>query len=263
MGQAGFTLVEVLIAMVLLAFISLSIYQTTTQIYRRRDILQNEGDFYNGIRLAMGIMDRDVSAIYSPTIILPEKTGTTTAADAQDMQAILSSELGRSTAFWNPAVDKTGIRPSRFVGTETKMTFISISNVRIYRDAPESEFIKVTYELKEDPFRPVDDTNARVLTKTSNPSAFDDDDGRLIKSPDSRERTYPLLQGVKSLKFRYWRQDKERWENDWDSDSQDEKDLIPDKIEVALEVVGPTRLEFKGTYVMRTEIPLNGLVPSF
>jgi prepilin-type N-terminal cleavage/methylation domain-containing protein len=66
---AGFTLIEVLISIVILTFISLGIYQSTTETFHLREILSNEGDFYNSIRLSMNIMQRDISMIYSPTLM--------------------------------------------------------------------------------------------------------------------------------------------------------------------------------------------------
>src|SRR4051812_5370193 len=69
-GTEGFTLIEVLIAMFILGCISLGIYQAMTGTFKLRDSLMAEGEFYNNIRMAMSLMDRDVSVMYSPTIML-------------------------------------------------------------------------------------------------------------------------------------------------------------------------------------------------
>ena len=68
---SGFTLIEVLIAMVLLTVISLAIFQATTTTYHLRDTLLHEGDFHNGIRLAVGILERDFSQLYTPALMIP------------------------------------------------------------------------------------------------------------------------------------------------------------------------------------------------
>jgi prepilin-type N-terminal cleavage/methylation domain-containing protein len=272
--ERGFTLMEVLITMVLLLVISLAIYRATTQTYRLRDILQNEGEFYNGIRLSVGILERDVALIYNPVIMLPKTpkasdpfgagNGQLTPDEAQELQELQGSDAGRSTTYWSGAVDKTGVRPSRFVGSDTKMTFVSVSHIRIYKDAPESEFLKVKFELVPDRAEGAD--GAQVLMRTVNPGAFDDNDERLVKSSLSRstQHVYPLLRGIKKLKYRYLHKtpDKEEWLNAWDSDTQDLKNLYPDMIEVSLEVDGPYRFHFEGTYHFRPEIPLHGLTPT-
>src|SRR3954471_16711499 len=74
-NTSGFTLLEVLISIFLLVVISLAIYNATTESYRLRDSLANEGDFYNGIRLSMSVLERDIALVYSPTIMIPEDTG--------------------------------------------------------------------------------------------------------------------------------------------------------------------------------------------
>src|SRR5690348_1896944 len=50
--QAGFTLIEVMVSMAIMVFISLAIYQAMTETYKLREVLSVEGDFYNSIRLA-------------------------------------------------------------------------------------------------------------------------------------------------------------------------------------------------------------------
>jgi general secretion pathway protein J len=253
----GFTLLEVLIAISLLVVISLAIYQATTETYRLRDTLMNEGDFHNGIRLSMSVMERDVSQLYSPILMVPEKKGPPAPADAQDMEAILATDQGRTTDFWTAAVDKTGIRPSRFIGTEKKMSFISVSHIRMYKNTPESEFAKITYELQSDRNQDGKDTSTNVLVKTESPNAFLEEDYK-----DKMKHIYPLLHGVTKLHYRYYRKEKEEWLNSWDSDHPDFKNTYPDMVEISLEVKGPSKLRFEGIYKFRPEIPLRGLNPN-
>ncbi|MGK5085126.1 prepilin-type N-terminal cleavage/methylation domain-containing protein, partial [Bdellovibrionota bacterium FG-1] len=69
----GFTLIELMISVVILTFISLGIYQLTVETYHLRDVLSAEGEFYNSVRMAMDILGRDISTIYSPALLkLPQ-----------------------------------------------------------------------------------------------------------------------------------------------------------------------------------------------
>lgn len=271
----GFTLIEVLIAFFILALISIAASRATTNAIRLRDILANEGSFFSAIRLTMDIMQRDISLIYSPTIMVPKpaKSGTgatdlsqpptqdddgevTATPGSPEFQALMG-DAGRTSEFWAPAVDKTGIRPARFQGDDKKMSFIAASHIRIYKDSPESDFAKITYELgsgrqKDDGIPP------GVLVKTESPNAFTDEEDK-----DGRKKTYNLVRGLKRLRFRYWNQKMERFENKWDSDHEDTKNRFPDYIEVFVEVVGPKQLSFEGTYRFRPEVPVNGVNPSF
>jgi prepilin-type N-terminal cleavage/methylation domain-containing protein len=265
--REGFTLLEVLIAMALLVVISFAIYQATTETFRLRDVIMNEGEFYNGIRLAMGIVDRDVQLLYSPVVLLPPKeqpnpSDRNAALAAQQSEVLQQEEferegLDRPSDFWEGAVDSTGLRPSRFVGTDRKMTFVSASNIRVYKEARASDFAKITYEIKPD--RNDRENGTQVLLKTENVDAFSDDDRPNSDKEKAMVRTYPLLYGIKKLRFRYYWKDKDRWVYSWDSDSSDTKNLYPDIIEIQVEVTGPSRLNFQGTYHFRPALPMGGV----
>ncbi len=264
-NNSGFTLLEVLISMCILAFISLSIYEATTNTYHLRDVLSNEGDFYNGIRLAMSVVERDIELVYSPVIMAPPNENPYVQPNPQDMAVIQSMNLGAPTQYWEGAMDQSGIRPSRLIGTENKLSFISVSHTRMYKDSQESDFAKIAYELDpddltEDQLQDSDLAGTKVLTKHESPNAFNPNDG--IGSDDSFAHTYPLLHGIQNLTFRYYRHDTDQWSTAWDSDSPDTKNLYPDIIEIKIHVVGPSKLTFDGLYKFRTEIPLHGLNPS-
>ncbi|MCM2324120.1 MAG: prepilin-type N-terminal cleavage/methylation domain-containing protein [Oligoflexia bacterium] len=269
-NRSGFTLLEVLIALAILVFISLGIYQATVETYRLRDILSTEGDFYNQIRLSMEIMQKDLAAMYSPGLMAPAPSpspgipapgsggfGVPAAPDAES-QTLLSGELGQTSEFWLPATDKTGLRNSRFKGTETKMSFITLSHQRIYKDSPESDFSKVTYELLRDENNR--DAETLVLVKTENAEAFNTDDQR----EKEKSRSFFLLPGITKARFRYLRKNKEEWKeySAWDNASEDFKNAYPDLIEVSLSVKGPSRLTFEGVFKLRPEVPLRGINPS-
>lgn len=269
-NNRGFTLIEVLISVLILSFISLGIYQATTEAYHLRDVLSTEGEFYNGIRLAMDILGRDVSAIYSPTLSkAPDAQPSGRPPDAPNLPdpefaAVLQTDAGRTTQFWLPASEKTGLRPSHFIGAETKLSFVSLSHVRIYRDAPESVFAKVSYEIvRDEENRDFPDAqNTMKLVRTVSTNAFDDDDRR----DRQHQHKHTLLHGIKKLRFRYWSKEKEEkgrgWQTSWDNDKEDMKEKFPDIIEVTVEVAGPERLNFEGTYKLRPEVPLRGMDPS-
>ncbi|MDR3607242.1 MAG: type II secretion system protein GspJ [Oligoflexia bacterium] len=271
----GFTLLEVLIVMAILVFISLGIYQATSQTFKLRDDLQTEGEFYNTIRTVMGIVDRDVAQMYSPLIMiqngpqpapsvtppvgnLPNAGASTASSGQPTVNSAIGAELETGGTFWSPAIDTSGLRPSHFLGTDKKISFISASHVRMYKDKPESEFVKITYEFKRDE-QPQPDINAddsSVLAKTENVDAFDNDDYK------DRENAviYPLLHGVTKFKFDYYNKRKDKWETSWDSEKSN--NTYPDIIRVEIEVHGRSRLTFQGTYYFRPEMPLSGLNPS-
>jgi prepilin-type N-terminal cleavage/methylation domain-containing protein len=280
-SEAGFTLVEVMISIVLLVMISVAIYQATTQTFKYRAKIISEGDFQAGIRLSMGLMDRDILSLFSPVNLNPKNfpdpnasatppggppgsagprggLGPNGAAQAQQLEELTKSELGQTTDFWLGATDLTAIRPSRFVGTENKISFVSASHMRIYKNSEECEFAKIIYELRDEK-DPDAGESTKVLVKVEDPDVFNDS---TLTKKTKAAKAYPLLTGIKKFKFRYYRKDKKAWENTWDSNRDDMKGLYPDIVELSLEVVGIQRLSFKGIYMFKPETPFYGMDPT-
>ncbi|MFN7684315.1 MAG: type II secretion system protein GspJ [Oligoflexia bacterium] len=264
--DAGFTILEVLIAMFLLVVISFAIYQATTETFKLREVLTTEGDFYNGVRLSLSVFQRDFENAYSPNALRPEPSPSTesrpgtgsTAADLFDPQAgavTEASELVPSEYYANRR-DRFGIRPSRMNGKESTLSWISNSNLRIYRDSPESEYLKVRYAL-ENETDPDYEPGLKMLVRTVSPAAFEYDEDR-----DKSSKRYTLLHGIKSWKFRYYSKERKQWLTSWDSDTSDHQDRFPDLIEIQLEVKAPKGLSYDGVYQFRPELPLNGLLPT-
>ena len=259
-SQAGFTLLEVLIAICILTFISVGLYQATVQTYSLRDALSTEGDFYSEIRLSMNILQRDLTLLYSPIVLLPSPSPSpsvsfrpTTPQQATSGQ-LPDPTLAQTFEYWGPALDSAGTRPSHFVGTENRLTFVSNSHLRIYKDAPESEFAKIAYDLAPD------DSNkeSQMLVKTESTNVFDVDPDH----KDDQQRAFALLHGIKKFKYRYYRKDKDTWGPGWDSDSDEQKNIYPDIVELTFDVVGPSQLAFSGRFLFKPELPLRAINPS-
>lgn len=278
-SNAGFTLIEILIAITLIAFMSFGIYQIMGQTYSLRDTLLGDGDFYSEIRLAMGILDRDVSALYYPTLSRrngatpgsgsgsqtgqpgrppgtpnpPGQTGQVAAQQPVDLVALFGVTANDRSQYWGPIINKMGIRIPRFLGTPDTLQFIGTSHVRIYQDSPESIFSKIRYEFKD-----------KALTKVERMSAFS-----MEETDRDTKREYPLLSSITKLVFKYYKRDKDQWSANWDSDRPETKDIFPDLIEVELEMSrgdresGEKSQAFAGRFLLRPEASREGLYATF
>jgi type II secretory pathway pseudopilin PulG len=259
----GFTILEVLIAMSLMVFISIAIFQATRQSFKVREILSNEGDFYNSIRLAMDVLNRDIQVIYSPIAYWrPPNFGQTFQPGSPQAQAQMAeqdaisqfAELTLQSKFWAPAIHRIGIRPAIFRGTVNTVSFISLSHVRVYQSTPESEFVQIEYHTQE--IKDVRNNGTTLaLMKTQNTNAFS------LRDKENSEGMikFSLLEGLEEIKFRYYRADKQEWLYEWDSTSFEQQGRYPDVIEVAIKVKHSDRLKFTGTYRFRPEIPIDGV----
>jgi prepilin-type N-terminal cleavage/methylation domain-containing protein len=267
-NKDGFTLIEVLISIVILAFISLGLYNAIIETYRIRDTLSTEGDFHNGIRLSMNVLQRDITLLYSPVGLLPTPSASPSGVPQASQPAQVpnpaaqglpgDADLTQTTDFWEPTTNKNGVRPSRFTGTENKLTFVSNSHFRVYRDSAESEFADITYELDRDDADPT----LQMLVKIENIDAFNVDP----RTRAVNDRRFTLLHGIKAFKYRYYRKDKDEWAVNWDTDKDEFKvngqGVYPDIVEITLQVTNGKKLTFDGRFLFRPELPLRALNPN-
>jgi prepilin-type N-terminal cleavage/methylation domain-containing protein len=274
----GFTLIEVLISLAILTFISMSIYQGTTQTFRMRDVV-----IFNGIRLSMSVLERDLNMLFSPISFIPapakrsnpgaiggeqpssRRSGGTNPNDGDTEEFdpnnadFQNSDLARTTDFWIGATNKAGVKMSRFTGEAEKVSFIAASHQRLYKDRQESEFIKVTYELREEKNEEFGIEGTKTLYKIIDTNVFDD-----VEKKDTSKKVYPILPGVKKITFRYYRRQKKSWDRTFDNSKNDDlKNTYPDLVEVKLEVSAGKRLNFDGIYVLKPGISLYGLDRTF
>jgi prepilin-type N-terminal cleavage/methylation domain-containing protein len=300
-SQGGFTLLEVLISVAILSAIAFMVYRISTKSFQIRQKVGDDGDFHNGIRMALGVLERDVSLLYTPMVQVPEPArpgpaqqsapgGASLAGGGpgggasyetpsaemagpanpfdlirpmtpEEVAEAMGADAGRvSSRFWLEAIHRSGIRPSRFQGFETKMSFVTVSHIRMYKEALESDFARVEYLLEDDRSAGAE-PGTRVLIKKVTPNAFEDEEGGL-NVRQKLWRTYPLLSGIRDLTFRYYRKERNEWRTTWDSDALDSKYRYPDVVEVELRVLGPSRLSFEGKFQMRPETFPRGVPPS-
>jgi general secretion pathway protein J len=272
--ERGFTLIEVMISIAILVLISIGISQMISSSFRLKDVLTVEGDFYNGIRLGMSVIERDLTLLYSPTQFTappddnapPITDPNLKQAAIRDQEALQSGDLGRSSKFWGSALNLAGVRPSRFVGTDSKVSFIAASHIRVYRNAAESDLLRVTYELKPDSNldpRIEKKDGLQMLVRQVDTDVYMDDFASSSQNSDNPTLVpLPILRAVRGFKWRYYRKDKDTWSTNWDSDREEFKNRYPDRIEISYEAIGPFNLSYDAKYLLRGEIPLDALPPT-
>jgi general secretion pathway protein J len=116
---AGFTLLEVLIAMGITAALGVMTLGAFRQVDRAQEIARDQGDRYAGARVALSRLSREVEL------------------------AFLSEHYDHNRF--------TRERPSLFVGKEDDVLFSTFAHQRLARDARESDQAVVEYSLEADP----------------------------------------------------------------------------------------------------------------
>ncbi len=117
-GEGGFTLIEVLIAIVILAMMSVLIYTSLSQLLKIKEETETEDTRNHSVMLVLGKMTRDFEMAFLLTNV---------------------DFLGTS-----------GKLKTAFVGTEEKVDFNTLSLTRYFKEVKENDFGEVGYFLKED-----------------------------------------------------------------------------------------------------------------
>jgi prepilin-type N-terminal cleavage/methylation domain-containing protein len=235
--QAGFTLIEVMIAMTLLAFLGIALYQATARSYVINGRLSQESADYTSVILSLQSVQTDLAAVYSP-VLDPDQPAL--PADTQKLQE-----------FWSAPVRGDGIRRARLKGSREKLTFINNNNRRVDADSPVSDFQKVSWEISRG------ENNAYSLLRANDWDAF-----RYEESSGKKPVRVALLDNLMSASFSYYRRENKTWEDTWDSESPYAKaeNRFPDLIKLKVDVPDPLNAANPQTWeiIVKPHLSLNG-----
>jgi len=214
-NQSGFTLLEILIAIVLLSFLMIGVYSLVDGSVRTRDnTLKEDLEFVDG-ESALHRFEMDFSLIYSPLYYSVRYTPGSNAASGQSEQTGQTPQTPMANSLEKyqateryPAISKKGI-PVPAIMNESKesLAFFYSGNKRNFEGIKESNFAWVKYALIDDP----------------NPSEGGPGRGRAFAryhqtlnpyTPDfnwNEVRPTIILRNVKSLEFFFWESERKTW----------------------------------------------------
>jgi prepilin-type N-terminal cleavage/methylation domain-containing protein len=212
-SEAGLTLLEIMIAMAVLAFVSIAIYEATVRSFRLTFSLGAEANEYSALALSLAAVETDFSQIFSPL--------------AETLPAKSDAPPGN---FWSSPVRSDGLRRARFKGEKEKVTFITNSNRRVEADSPQSEFMKVTWEIESNA------GGTYSLYRATDWDIYHYEDGTATKP-----NRVALMDNLTSAKFTYYRKENKAWEETWDSEGQFAKpnNRFPPMISLKVEIPDP------------------------
>jgi prepilin-type N-terminal cleavage/methylation domain-containing protein len=240
-NQRGFTLIEILIAITLLAFITLGVVNITQNAMDTKDRTSEINKNNLQIETAMSRFDWDFSQIYSPMYFstamninqnagmdytglgntgnIPNNTIAPTTQVNPQLQAYYEQLMVRfQTNEHFSGLSKDGIQIPRFYNPEKNvLEFFTTSNRRKTENTKQSHFAWVRYSLADQVADP-DLENITSVPKglKSFVRHFTADDPYSDKriNPDSDERIKAavLLPNVESLEFQFWDPARKVWE---------------------------------------------------
>jgi type II secretion system protein J len=172
-AEQGFTLLEMMIALAILAAMSLVLFYSSSQIIQGKADTEERDEVHHSIARALDRM-----------------------ADDLNMAILLRSKDFLGTKFEGETY---------FQGTEERMDFISLSHLRLIRDAKEGEASEISYYLESDR----EDPNKRNLMRRES-SVID-------KDLQAGGQAYPLIEGIAGVRFEYLEDKSNEFKKIWDT----------------------------------------------
>lgn len=271
-SSRGFTLIEVIIATTILAFISLFTARMIQQGVKSRAKIQSEIDARSGINAALQLMTMDIAKAFNYRDFNTELFNAAQKARREKKtKAPTPPPPGNPPQGQPPPPapappplspeDEADLKPkevktyTRFMGEAEKIDFTSLELHRPTKNSQLSDQVEVGYYLDSCASRLKKDATSQCLWRRL--SNFIDDDVK-----DGGRRSV-VLENVKSLKFRFMGPGhEEEWSNSWLSEGGEEvmRGRFPTAVEITL-VVNDMRFnppkELGMTIVAPIEFPNN------
>lgn len=191
MRARGFTLVEVLIAVGITAGMAIMTIGALRDLDHASELARDQDDRYAAARVALDRLTRELS------------------------MAFLSDNYD-SSRYRDPL--------TLFVGRDDELTFSTMSHVRLYRDAKESDQAIVAYRLDADP----DHAGEKAL--------FRREKVHLDDEPDRGGETDLVADHVAGLRFEYWDPKRRDWVREWTTRGTEHAKELPPRVRIELEL---------------------------
>jgi prepilin-type N-terminal cleavage/methylation domain-containing protein len=205
--QAGFTLVEILIAITILSFVMLSIITITDSSITTKDRVIAEDEQYMQVETALSRMDWDISQAYSPLYFSHEMKPQNLTQDEGEAYNRLIQEYQNNDRFAFPSYDALPV-PIYKADNKNSLTFFTSSNRRKLQNIKQSHFAWVYYGIENDDAVNTSDGMAKgVLVRK-----FEAHDVFNNTAVDwSRIKSQVLLRNVENIKFEFWNPSTQKW----------------------------------------------------
>ena len=196
--SSGFTLIEVLIAIVLLAFISLYTYKMIDTNTDTKERVLKEDQLLIQTLTAISRIDIDISQIYSP--LYSYAKGNPTTDPNQDSSTSVPTERFDGKA-------KNGAIIPQFLSEDkSTLVFFTASNRRKMADSKESRYTWVKYSMRRTDTSHVDKDDRNLNTIGENELVRQTVATNIYNSEFNWSEIKPqvLLTQVKSIEYSFW-----------------------------------------------------------
>ncbi len=263
--RAGFTMIEMLMVLSILAGITLMTGQTINKALKSKKKFQSEIEQTSVMRDTLRILERDLNMAFHYRNIhyevlkkikeegQPKAPGTPEPgapgspfppSQPQTPPSVVGTDAGAPQfELKDPPPNYT-----QFLGENESVYFTTVSHVRTLTDSPESDQAEVGYFVKNCKRRGVAANKKGATTSClwRKESLFIDDD--LTKGGNET----PLLENVEKFELLYFGEEREGWQKVWRTDEKGTEDIrgrFPQAVQIKL-TVGDQDPESKKKYSM-------------
>jgi general secretion pathway protein J len=196
-AKGGFTLIEIMLALALMAFVTSLVWGTFAQTTRIKRRIEKAQDRTHTVRVALMRMTREIEMAF--------------LSDSEVMGA-----QDRRTMFCGTSH-----------GDLDELRFSWFGHQRMRADAPEGDTALVSYFSMPDPDNPMVTNLVRKETKR-----LEAKDLKLIPG-----ETYILCPDVSRLKLAYYDYKQKDWREEWDTTKADGLQYLPTQVRISLTVL--------------------------
>lgn len=247
-SEKAFTLIEVILAISILATLTVLVATTLGNALKARTKIQAEVQDVSGLRDAVKIMRADLYQAYNHYDF--EKEIIDTAKKPTPGQPIRPPDPNAPPQRENKREDPK----TDFVGDSEKVNFVTLNNGRFLANDLQADFVEVGYALKP----------CKNLTKDTSSQCLFRRVQKVLDADVTQGGTESvLLENVKEFKLRYTGDSKKDWEKEWKTvGGQDDsvKGIFPDAVEITLAIereLNNKKREYSLQYVVPLHFPNN------
>ena len=215
--KRGFTLLEIILAVSVLALVGTMIYGGFSQTALNKARIEEDVDHSRIIHMTLERMARELTMAFVSTHVNP----------SLDLRVVDTAFIGKDN------------------GKDDRIDFTSFSHRRLYRNARESDQNEISYFVTEHP----DDPGVQVLARREQ-NRIDDDPRRGGKSQI-------LVENVEEFNLEYFDPLLTDWVQTWDTeDMLAQPNRLPTQVRIRLAVKDPRRRGETQAFGTRVMIPL-------
>lgn len=247
--SSGFTLLEVILAITILATMAVISTQALTRALKARTKIQAEVDDVSALRDSLRMIRSDINLAFHHRDF------------EKEMQDIATKPVSPTTTPFgggNPAEPQGPQRQTRrydpttqFIGDESQVNFVTLNSGRMSSAVIQADFVEVGYSLKSCNNLTTNKASSCLYRRVQN--IIDED----VKTGGNE---IVMLENVSEFKLRYIGETKQDWVNEWNSSNSatdgGTRGRFPESVEVSLGI----EREFEGkpkSYSMQLVIPIH------